>query len=140
MMYKVAMYLDLYEKFESQVFSVVMEEDLSVGDFIGKGSNCDGFQGTFHPSNKGTGAFIIVSPPGFTAVSGAEPSNGSSKYETAIMMSAGDLLILSKNILGNKFFPKERFRFIKEQYLKYRDYDDKEWDIPCFLAEYNGNF
>jgi len=140
MMYKVAMYLDLYEKFESQVFSVVMEEDLSVGDFIGKGSNCDGFQGTFHPSNKGTGAFIIVSPPGFTAVSGAEPSNGSSKYETAVMMNSGDLIVLSKNILDNKFFPKQRFRFIKEQYLKYRDSDDKEWDIPCFLAEYNGSF
>jgi len=140
MMYKVAMYLDLYEKFESQVFSVVMEEDLSVGDFIGKGSNCDGFQGTFHPSNKGTGAFIIVSPPGFTAVSGAEPSDGSSKYETAVMMNSGDLIVLSKNILDNKFFPKQRFRFIKEQYLKYRDSDDKEWDIPCFLAEYNGSF
>ena len=139
-MYKVAMYLDIREKFESQVFTVIMEEELSVGDFIGKGSNCDGFQGTFHPSNKGTGAFIIVSPPGFTAVSGAEPSDGSSKYETAVMMNSGDLIVLSKNILDNKFFPKQRFRFIKEQYLKYRDSDDKEWDIPCFLAEYNGSF
>jgi len=132
---KVAMYLDLYEKYQSQFFTVVMDKNLSVGDFVGKGSSCDGFQGTFHPSNKGTGAFIIVSPPGFTAVSGSEPSDGSSKYETALMMTAGDLLVLSKNILDNNFFPKERFRFIRETYLKYEDYD-----IPCFLAEYNGSF
>ena len=141
-MYKVAMYLDLHEKFDSQVFSVAMEEDLSVGDFIGKGAEYDDtFCGTsFRPSDKGTGAFIIVSPPGLTAMSGAEPSDGSSKYETAVMMNSGDLVVLSKNILDNKFFPKQRFRFIKEQCLKYRDYDDKEWDIPCFLAEYNGSF
>ena len=49
-------------------------------------------------------------------------------------------MVLSKNILDNKFFPKHRFRFIKEQYLKYRDSNNKEWDIPCFLAEYNGSF
>ena len=139
-MYKVAMYLDLYEKYESQIFTVAMEEGLSVGDFIGRGENDESLWNTFHPSNKGIGTFIITSPSKFTAVRGADVSDGFRKYETAVMMTAGDLMVLSKNILDNKFFPKQRFRFIKEQYVKYRDYDDKEWDIPCFLAEYNGSF